>query len=219
MSHHKSLRRAGVMAVLMMVSGFSAPAKAQDFFRGFTNLIGVTSEQKDDIEYRERAPLVVPPTTGQLPKPEAPVAQRVSRWPVDPDYSEKKKEASRAPRVGNLSDSNIGEVSQGAPIPGAQMRASGRLANSTAPQEPVANEQVRDYWIDPRVLSAMRMKDEPKLAQGVEPPRRGLTDPPAGARMPAAGAPIRATAEPKGPNLLDDGVNGVRDYQRQSAQP
>ncbi len=223
MSRALSLRHAGAVALLVAATSASGPAKAQEFFHSISNWLGVTAEDQDDLDYHERAPLVVPPDSGKLPAPQASIEQRNPKWPVDPEIAEKRRKAAQANSLWSQpSDLDDHYILRDRTNAAAQKKALGRLPDgeSTASREPVpASDQTREYWLDPRVLTGMRQRDEPKLAAGVEPPRRSLTDPPVGARLPAAGAPVRATQEKPDINGLDDGANGIREYQRQVSQP
>ena len=75
------------------------PALAQEGML-FKNLMeGVIGGRPgDDIEYRQRPPLVVPPNS-TLPRPQAPASTRNAAWPNDPDVAARRAEAeaSRVP--------------------------------------------------------------------------------------------------------------------------
>jgi hypothetical protein len=184
----------GGLAFAMALSVAPVPAHAQsETLRGITNAIGLTSEQKEEIEYRERAPLVLPKDY-KLAAPEAPIDERVANWPKDPDVVAKRRAAAEARRPRRVDDGIYGDSRQGAPLSGAEMRSYGRLApgegRPTTPQ-PVKSDSSRDEWIRPDLLQNMRTNepDADKLRPGVEPARKALTDPPAGLRMPSANAP------------------------------
>jgi len=212
---YKLILPAGGMAFAMALTVAPAPAHAQsETFRGITNILGLTSEQKDEIEYRERAPLVLPKDY-KLSPPEAPVEQRVANWPRDPDVVAKNRAAAEARKPRGVDDGVYGDSRQGAPLSGHEMRSQGRLANREAgANEPhmMKGDSSREEWIRPDLLTSMRTNDvdADKLVPGTEPPRRSLTDPPAGVRMPSSKAPYVYTRS--NPNKFDPNEANAREY-------
>ena len=116
----KRLRRAaaGAAVALALALAWSAgSARAEDanddenvpldtkLFRQFMKDLGLSRSGDGLIEYRERAPLVVPPTR-ELPPPrdEADVS-KTPAWPKDPDVARRKQDlaAEKAKLKGNLS--------------------------------------------------------------------------------------------------------------------
>ncbi len=86
-----------IFAVALTVSAAIAPkAYAADdddentietkFIKG---LFGIND--KDNINYRERPPLVVPPNTAALPAPETSAVNNTPAWPKDPEVVERAK--------------------------------------------------------------------------------------------------------------------------------
>src|SRR5436305_7628532 len=57
-----------------------------DLIDGVAKGLGLKSPNDKSIEYRERSPLVVPPSRS-LPPPEAAGTNRNAAWPVDPDIT------------------------------------------------------------------------------------------------------------------------------------
>jgi hypothetical protein len=166
------------------------PALAQEGML-FKNLMeGVIGGRPgDDIEYRQRPPLVVPPNS-TLPRPQAPASTRNAAWPNDPDVAARRAEAEGA-RSPFRSDPNLGS-SPG--LSQAELRR-GRTSRDTG--RPVVAEEQNNYnnQIAPiqsgRELAARRNQEmADQLVYGQEPPRRTLSDPPVGYRKPAGTAPI-----------------------------
>lgn len=80
-------RKAAAIGLALAASALiSVPATAQEanILKGIFGAIGITGPERPAIEYRERAPLVVPPTR-ELPPPVAPDALAANpQWPEDP---------------------------------------------------------------------------------------------------------------------------------------
>ncbi len=117
----KRLRRAAAaaaVALALALAWSAGSARAEDanddenvpldtkLFRQFMKDLGLSRSGDGLIEYRERAPLVVPPSR-ELPPPrdEAEVATKTPAWPKDPDVARRKQElaAEKAKLKGNLS--------------------------------------------------------------------------------------------------------------------
>ena len=115
----KRLRRAAAAAAVapaLALAWSAGSARAEDddenvpldtkLFRQFMKDLGLSRSGDGQIEYRERAPLVVPPSR-ELPPPrdEAEVATKTPAWPKDPDVARRKQElaAEKAKLKGNLS--------------------------------------------------------------------------------------------------------------------
>jgi hypothetical protein len=116
----KRLRRAAAgaaVALALALACSAGSARAEDanddenvpldtkLFRQFMKDLGLSRSGDGLIEYRERAPLVVPPTR-ELPPPrdEADVS-KTPAWPKDPDVARRKQDlaAEKAKLKGNLS--------------------------------------------------------------------------------------------------------------------
>ena len=78
----------------------ATPAFAQEgmLFQNLMKGTGLFGSDNNDIEYKQRAPLVVPPGS-TLPKPQEPGATRTAAWPDDPDVARRKadREGTRTP--------------------------------------------------------------------------------------------------------------------------
>jgi hypothetical protein len=86
MANTTSMLKAGAIGLVMAASTFSAaPALAQEggLFQAILGATGLMPSSGPAIEYRERAPLVVPPTR-ELPPPVTPDALTANpQWPED----------------------------------------------------------------------------------------------------------------------------------------
>src|SRR3984893_7138540 len=104
------------VAVLLSVAGFSSPtpARAEEDTNMFNSVLGFVGMQfdkeQDSIDYRARAPIVVPPRT-DLPPPKE--AARGPAWPKDPDIAAERRAAldSRRPAPQLTPNSRV-EMSQ-----------------------------------------------------------------------------------------------------------
>jgi hypothetical protein len=76
----------------------------QRLWRGFMSAMGVQVGTEVGLDYRERAPLVVPPQT-TLPPPQAAPAKSAA-WPTDPDVKRRQEAAKSKPRTGRGWDSD-----------------------------------------------------------------------------------------------------------------
>ncbi|MBM3608407.1 MAG: hypothetical protein FJX29_08130, partial [Alphaproteobacteria bacterium] len=152
---------------------------------GFGLGLGGHREERPRIDYRERAPLVVPPNR-ELRPPLAGVAERNQAWPRDFDTE----------RVRRSRDRNAGgqEVDHMGGMSARDIRTVGRLQNNPA-RSPVTEQCDGGVAPDGTICDRQRfwsiMKNTRKegdnrdLVAGQEPERRRLTDPPAGYRRAA----------------------------------
>jgi hypothetical protein len=166
------------------------PALAQEGML-FKNLMeGVIGGRPgDDIEYRQRPPLVVPPNS-TLPRPQAPASTRNAAWPNDPDVAARRAEAEGA-RSPFRSDPNLGSspgLSQAELRRGRTSRDTGRPV--VAEEQNNYNNQIAPIQIGRELAARRNQEMADQLVYGQEPPRRTLSDPPVGYRKPAGTAPI-----------------------------
>lgn len=149
--------RALRLAVVPLVIGLSASsARAADDDRTFSEkisdsfygMIRGTSMDSRGIDYRERSPLVVPPTL-DLPPPAAPSAEaQITNWPKDPDERQrkaviaaKKKNAPPPARVQVVTTGAGGAVEAARPI---------NIAPPTEPAQAAAQGPTRPAYASDR---------------------------------------------------------------------
>jgi hypothetical protein len=233
----KRLKQAtwGAACALMLLAAAQGTARAEDddedkdknsiwnldqrIYREFMISLGLRNGSGESIDYRERSPLVVPPSR-DLPPPEAARAQPNPAWPVDPDQK-KRREAAVAKakkratpydpdaEAGNLMPS---ELNRSGPI---QARpASGR--NSEDPEGTSIPPSQLGYFGGLFSLKGLGFgMTEPKEEIGTftrEPPRAALTAPPPGYQTPSAAAPYGVTKRveygpARKPDLAVDGLS------------
>lgn len=197
----------------------AAPALADDegSFQGTLNtLLGFVgaAPEKDQtpIDYRERAPLVLPPSRGAttLPPPQAAGSKRNAQWPNDPDVAARRAAATDARKPvnhnnavtagGALSQSELrrGRIDRGAQNQGAQSTPTHCSALSNNP------DCLYTPW---SVLAAKKEGSDSSdtVVAGQEPERRYLTDPPSGYRQ--ATRTTKATMSGKAARPEDDGAD------------
>ena len=209
----KRLRRAAAaaaVALALALAWSAGSARAEDdeedvpldskLFRQFMKDLGLKREGDAMIDYRERAPLVVPPSR-DLPPPrdEAEVAAKTTAWPKDPDFNRRKQEAAavKARLKGNVTVEEQMRALRPDELdkPGAGNKQS---ADSKAPGAS-GDDQSR-----PMMPSDLGTKTEkifgsiwssftpakPESAPFTgEPPREAMTAPPAGYQTPSPNYP------------------------------
>jgi hypothetical protein len=186
-SSFKLLSKAALIGLMGLWVAAPRPAEAQ-VVESLFNFFGV-HEEKPEVEYRERAPLVVPPKT-QLRPPQEAASSKHAAWPKDPDAQRRKAAAAGRMPVTETEEYKRAENPH---LPIDQMRA-GRKAGAgvTTTPAPVYGDSGRDgNWIHPDNLRALHAKAQSASGQtggGVgcngqeEPSRRYLTEPPTGLR-------------------------------------
>jgi hypothetical protein len=165
------------------------PALAQEGML-FKNLMeGVIGGRSgDDIEYRQRPPLVVPPSS-VLPRPQAPASTRNAAWPNDPDVAARRAEAegARVP-VSNPNWRNNPLLSQQELRRGRTTRDAGRP--EIAEDHNNYNNQIAPIRVGRDLATRHNQAAADQLVYGEEPARRTLAEPPVGYRRPAGTAPV-----------------------------
>jgi hypothetical protein len=172
MAPTKITRKAAAIGLAFAASAFiAAPATAQEggLTRSILGIVGITAPDRPVIEYRERAPLVVPPSR-DLPPPVAPDALAANpQWPDDP--------SARAERMSNLPPAIRNDS---IPLSIDEMRA-GRRAGSRGSGPSYVNDYEMARPLTPIEMQNTHRRDTD--TQGLT--RRFLTDPPNAFLQPA----------------------------------
>ena len=200
----------------LAVAGFmlALPAHAQfltsDPIDEVLEGIGLKSIERDRIDYRERAPLVVPPSGAKLRTPEDSAAARNGQWPQDPDVLARKRRAEQArlpsgyqaneTRDTLLVDPKTGQRRNN--MAGVPTRGGGSAGGETANPATILTPD--------HVGRIMATSSDKPMTPGAEPSRQYLTEPPKGYRRAAAGAPVRATVDPMRPSNDEVQINALR---------
>jgi hypothetical protein len=211
----KRLRRAAAAAAvaLALAMAWSArSARAEDanddenvpldtkLFRQFMKDLGLSRSGDGQIEYRERAPLVVPPSR-ELPPPrdEAEVAAKTPAWPKDPDVARRKQEqaAEKAKLKGNLSVEEQMRALRPDELdkPGAgekksaDAKGAGKSAEDTSRPLMPSDLGTKTEKIFGSIWSSFTPAKPESAPFTGEPPREAMTAPPSGYQTPSPNYP------------------------------
>lgn len=113
----KHIDVAGALALAALIAGAPGGAQAQQdttegnsiwnleqrVWGGIVRGLGLRDPNAPVIEYRERSPLVVPPSR-ELPPPQSRAAKRDPAWPNDPDVAKARKAAEAKRKLNAGSD-------------------------------------------------------------------------------------------------------------------
>jgi len=220
--HHwtRPLRRlalCGLLSLLAVAVLAPGAARAQEeesssVWDSITGLVkGLRFGSPDqDIDYRERSPLVVPPTRA-LPPPQKSGTGRAANWPVDPDLKRKQEAAERRKRGEGRFDYDTFI----APETPSQLNAPGPGAPKTPPG-PGSSGGDMTAALPPSQLNSPgffgRMfgggSDQKTATFTQERPRKSLTDPPVGYQTPSPDQPYGITPPPPKPANPQDAAVG-----------
>jgi hypothetical protein len=158
---------------------------------------GLRRTDEPDIEYRERAPLVVPPSRN-LPKPqEETAAAKTAAWPNDPDVKRRKQEAAaekarlkggfsaeeqaRSLRPSELDQAGL-KPKDGKPV------VAGKTAEDTA--RPLSPTELGSKNPFSSLFSSFNPNKKAEVTPFTgEPPRASMTAPPVGYQTPSPNQP------------------------------
>jgi len=206
-THLKRAALGGVLGFVVLAACAPGLARADDddensgnsiwnlerrVWNGFIRSLGLRSNDEPQIDYRERSPLVVPPSRN-LPPPDTTGSVRNPAWPVDPDASRQKKAASKSAdtrswdRINEERNRNLmpHELNR----PGAPANTAGGDAASVDGHSQNMRPAQLGYFggiFGSFGFSAQR--DEVGTFNS-EPPRTTLTAPPVGYQTPSAAQP------------------------------
>lgn len=205
-----------------------APARADDgddeafdskILRNVMESLGFVKDGQKVINYQERAPLVIPPSTN-LPIPEkadATIANNPA-WPKDPDVA-RKREAARQARADRYKSADQKQREEQRVLSPSEMTPGASAANRPSR---VGNDPNRtaSTWLETGdkltpsqlgyrggLFGNMFGGKEDEVARFTgEPPRASLTDPPPGYQTPSPDQPYGVTDRkeaPKATNYLE----------------
>lgn len=207
------LRAAGAaLGVLIMTSYADGIAKAEDdnlpdakLFRSILHSLGLRRGD-DGIDYRERSPLVIPPSR-DLPQPATTTLEKNPAWPHDPDVK-RRKEAKKEKDERYTGDSAV--ASRLGPLRPDQMRPGGAGGNTvlTTPDNRYKDENAvlrpSELGYKGGLLGAIFDSNKEDYATFTgEAPRTSLIEPPVGYRTPSPTQPYGVGKEKAAPAPTD----------------
>lgn len=205
------------LAVLLVCAGSPALAQEPSGIQKFFGALGLIQLPPDDeIDYRERAPLVVPPSQALIaPRNPEDVRSANPDWPIDHDTKKKKRDAAAEKETdeefyganGSLAGNPVGpsKLNRGRI---SREEAARRDAAARRPESQTAGQQYSDgkERLGPEGLGFKgwgSKKEQTVLFTG-EPDRRLLTDPPPGLRTPSVNAPYGVVTKPAPAKAVND---------------
>jgi len=218
----KRLRRAAAAAAVALAVALAwsaGSARAEDanddenvpldtkLFRQFMKDLGLSRSGDGLIEYRERAPLVVPPTR-ELPPPrdEADVS-KTPAWPKDPDVARRKQDlaAEKAKLKGNLSVEEQMRALRPDELdkPGAGEKKSADAKGASKSAEDTSRPLMpsdlgtKTEKIFGSIWSSFTPAKPESAPFTGEPPREAMTAPPSGYQTPSPNYPYGVGVEDK----------------------
>jgi hypothetical protein len=171
-------------------------------FRQVMKGLGFRNNNEVGIEYRERAPLVVPPSRNLPPPQNEGTSTNIPAWPKDPDVA-RRKEATAAERA-KLRRAGDRPSEDGRPLRPDELKATGQAsasaANSSGAPGLSGDEAARPLspsqlggngsknWFNDIFSSIGPARPESAPFTG-EPPRTSMTAPPPGYQTPSPSQP------------------------------
>jgi hypothetical protein len=190
---------AAMLGATLVLAGSGHGVRAEDdeefelpdtkMWNSFMHSMGFRKDG-DQIEYRERAPLVLP-TTRDLPPPEKSSKVKTANWPDDPDVKRLKK------AKGERKFSNPEPEDAGRPLTPQQYSLPGGASASSRPTGPSKTIEDHDRPMSPTELGSKSVfsawgwgsTKEEYATFTTEPTRQTLVDPPVGYRTPSPNQP------------------------------
>ena len=188
------VRLAFTAAIGSALLAVSVPANAQEeedngydvqIIRRVLSAVGLRDD-KPPIDYRERSPLVVPPSTS-LPSP---MSGNVSaaNWPVDPEIRDQRMRNAASKQPGATGDPVVDDGKPLLPSELAKGRAKrGVVAGQTTDFPNVSQKELgapNVFSFFSKALSGGEKEESKTFTQ--EPPRASLLEPPPGYQTPAS---------------------------------
>jgi hypothetical protein len=182
----------------------------------FSSVIGLVMPGDTDpgasIEYRERAPIVVPKNRAALPAPQPKAAQKTKAWPKDQEVARREAARASGPRVDEVwnpvSRTELDRVRSS----GGQPRGPDSSCND--PLARVCDQQAMWSSLKNNKSASDDTKD---LVPGREASRQFLTDPPAGYRKPTTAQKYTFEIK-KDDDITDARSQAIQDKRRREAQ-
>jgi hypothetical protein len=191
--------------ILMLAVGVTG-AVAQDedltfdqkIMRSVLGTFGIRSGS-DEIEYRERSPLVVPPSAN-LPAPQTEPASKAANWPNDPTVKRRKQEAEKRRSGGSVYNEHedARALRPDELEMGRVLQRSGMARAPTDAEKDGRPMKPSELGYTGGVFGSLfgQTKESTPVFTG-EPPRTSLTEPPVGYQTPSPNQPYRSGGKDK----------------------
>jgi hypothetical protein len=202
-NRHNPRASRGIFPLALALSvAVSAPAFAEDGatpMQKFFDAIGLIELPKDSITYRERAPLVVPPSSALVnPRNADDMKTHNPDWPTDHDAGRRK--AQKKSEDEQYTDERFYD---GARLSPDEMKR-GTRRNTRGPDIPGAHTPDTGRLTPTELgFKGWNKKKEDRVVFSGEPERRTLTEPPPGLRTPSTNAPYGIVTERPEPAKRD----------------
>ena len=192
--------RAALSSALVTMALFAAPASAQEnnnLTEQILTGIGLVAPTPPEIDYRERAPLVVPPSADMLPPPRdsSGIAANPA-WPKD--YDDQQRKAAVAAEAVGTRETTSRKSSSYRTLTPAQMAKGGSKSGAVQGSGFDYRKTNDDNKLSLNELGfkgwGSSAKEKPMVFEG-EPEREALIQPPVGYQTPAPNAPYGVVAD------------------------
>jgi hypothetical protein len=207
----------GAIAIALALAFAATPASAQTEPTGlqkFLGSIGILEIPREQPDYRERAPLVVPPSSALIaPRNPGDISVDNPDWPADHDASRRAAEVADEMRTDDefYSGRALRPDELNRPKKLSKQEQARRDAYAQRPEAETAGQESaagRERYSPEKLgFKGWGSKKEETVVFTGEPERRLLTDPPPGLRTPSSDAPygiVTATPGPaKVPSFFD----------------
>lgn len=211
----------GALCGVLVLPAGQAFAQEGQAIRALFGAIGLLTPEREQIEYRERAPLVLPPNMALKSPADPDVSKKNPNWPTDPDVIARQKAAAyeNMPATEREKYAMHGQK----PLLSQEELRKGRIAGRT-PTEPYRSSLddspyeigVKPIIIGKEIAARRAAANTEAMLAREEPPRRYLSDPPVGLRKPAAGAAAGKLGEDPKPRM--QATNDAVDFVTQEAK-
>ena len=185
--------RLGTAVAIAALVAFGSAAQAQEgvAMKNLLGSIGLIAPEKDPIQYRERAPLVLPPKMElRAPSDRESFASSNPQWPNDPDVARKRARTAgdRTP----VTESEIRRMSERNPGMSPEELRRGRSAAT-----PAGSHRSDKVDMDLASMGRGPASADDKADDSATPARRTLAEPPSTLRQSARGTKVEASFEPR----------------------
>jgi hypothetical protein len=192
----KHISRIALAGALGLAGLAPQAARAQDSDKGLfgTMLKSLGIGGDNQIEYRERPPLVVPPTR-DLPPPQTSAAARDPNWPVDPKSGQPRKKGDQIRDLDKIA------VPQRPVEPGIAAGTGAPYPSAGGPDTTAAIPATQPAASGGFFSNLFGSSDRPAGPVVAAPARKSLTQPPIDYESPAPKSTTPESAQPGAPGL------------------